>query len=109
MQAFALRNLDPEKPLAMSALADALRCDNSNVTGIADRLEAAGLVERRSAPNDRRVRALVLTERGREVREQVVRRMSDPPPALARLSAADARRLRDALRRAMPPDDPARP
>ena len=40
----------------MSALAHALHCDNSNVTGIVDRLEAAGLVERRAAEHDRRVK-----------------------------------------------------
>src|SRR5215208_6483285 len=73
MQAMALRHLDPESPMPMSALADALRCDNSNVTGITDRLEGAGLVERRPVPNDRRVKGLVLTERGREMRAEVER------------------------------------
>ena len=33
----------------MSALAGLLMCDNSNVTGIVDRLEALGLVERKPA------------------------------------------------------------
>ena len=33
--------------MKLSDLATALRCDNSSVTGIADRLEAAGLAERR--------------------------------------------------------------
>ena len=35
----------------MTELAQALHCDNSNVTGIADRLEAAGLAERRAHPS----------------------------------------------------------
>src|SRR2546423_7707573 len=39
-QAHALRLLDPERPLPMSSLAERLFCDASNVTGIADRLEA---------------------------------------------------------------------
>src|SRR5256886_12246873 len=60
-QAHALRLLDPERPLPMSSLAERLFCDASNVTGIADRLEARGLVERRSAEGDRRVKALTLT------------------------------------------------
>ena len=38
-QAHALRMLDPEEPLPMSALAERLFCDASNVTGIVDRLE----------------------------------------------------------------------
>src|SRR5215212_2103310 len=63
-QAKALRRLDPDSPIAMSRLAEALECDNSNVTQIVDRLEADGLVERRPAPHDRRVKALALTDRG---------------------------------------------
>ena len=49
-QAHALRLLDPEEPMPMSALAERLFCDASNVTGIADRLEARGLVEREAWP-----------------------------------------------------------
>src|SRR5687768_14293067 len=101
MQAMALRQLDPENPVPMGALADALHCDSSNVTGIADRLEGAGLVERRPVPNDRRVKGLVLTDRGREMRAEVERRWSQPPEPLARLGADDAAALRDTLKRAL--------
>ena len=101
MQAMALRQLDPESPVPMGALADALRCDSSNVTGIVDRLESAGLVERRPVPNDRRVKGLVLTERGREMRAEVERRWAVPPEPLAQLGAEDAAALRDALKRAL--------
>lgn len=38
---------------------------NGNVTGLAARLEAEGLVERRSRPGDRRVQLLRLTAKGR--------------------------------------------
>ena len=44
----------------MSSLAELLVCDASNITGIADRLEARGLVERRSVGADRRVKTLAL-------------------------------------------------
>jgi DNA-binding MarR family transcriptional regulator len=104
MQAHALRLLTPGVPQAMSALADALHCDNSNVTGIADRLEAAGLVERRPAPHDRRVKTLLLTPAGEDVRAEVERRMSTPPPGIAALCDADAQALRDILRRALGED-----
>jgi DNA-binding MarR family transcriptional regulator len=100
-QAHALRLLDPERPLPMSSLAERLFCDASNVTGIADRLESRGLVERRSAEGDRRVKALTLTAAGVELREQVLAVMSEPPAAIALLSAADQRALRDILRRAV--------
>ena len=101
MQSMALMQLRRDEPMTMSALAHALNCDNSNVTGIADRLEAQGLVERRAAEHDRRVKTLVLTDRGVELRGEVERRMSVPPPPLAGLSADDAVALRDILQRAL--------
>jgi DNA-binding MarR family transcriptional regulator len=100
MQAYALRLLEPGTPLAMSDLADALHCDASNVTGIVDRLEARGLIARRGADHDRRVKMLVVTERGAALRERLNARLSEPPPEIAALSVADQRALRDILRRA---------
>src|SRR2546429_9237244 len=47
-QAHALRLLDPAEPMPMSALAQRLFCDASNVTGTADRLATPGLVRRES-------------------------------------------------------------
>ena len=101
MQSMALMQLRPGEPMTMSAMAHALQCDNSNVTGIADRLEAMGLIERRAAEHDRRVKTLVITELGKQVRDQVERRMSVPPPPLAGLPEADAIALRDILQRAL--------
>lgn len=100
-QAHALRLLDPEKPMPMSALAERLFCDASNVTGIADRLEARGLVRRQSAEGDRRVKALTITPEGIELREQVVDLMTQPPEAIASLSEDDLLALRDILARAV--------
>src|SRR3954463_7897453 len=68
-QVRALGVLDPERPVPMSELAEALHCDNSNVTGIVDRLEDRGLVERRSATHDRRGKNAPVTERGGGGRE----------------------------------------
>jgi DNA-binding MarR family transcriptional regulator len=101
MQSMALTSLEPDEPMPMSALAQALMCDNSNVTGIVDRLEALGLVERRPAEHDRRVKTVALTERGKTVRGVVQLRMSEPPPPLARLSEEDAVALRGILQRAL--------
>ena len=100
-QAHALRLLDPEHPIPMSALAERLFCDASNVTGIADRLESRGLVERQPGEGDRRVKALTLTPAGVELRGRVLELMSEPPDAIAALSLADQRALRDILRRAV--------
>ena len=101
VQGHALRLLDPERPIAMSALADALFCHASNVTGIVDRLEARGLVERQTGREDRRVKTLALTEAGKRVRSRVVELMRTPPPEIAALSASDQRALRDVLGRAL--------
>lgn len=100
-QLFALRTLDPDEPVPMRALATALQCDSSNVTGLVDGLEAQGLVERREAEHDRRVRMLVVTEHGAEVRGRLIEVMREVPPELAALSVADQRTLRDVLRRAL--------
>jgi MarR family transcriptional regulator, organic hydroperoxide resistance regulator len=100
-QAMALRVLRPGHPVPMSELAGALRCDNSNVTGIVDRLEDRGLVERRSARHDRRVKMLVVTEHGEAIRRRLAERLAAAPEPLARLSDEDQRTLRDVLRRAL--------
>src|ERR671935_203891 len=91
----------PFRHTPMNELAEALACDASNVTGLVDRLEARGFVERRAAPADRRVKTLVLTPAGIALRRRVLERMSEPPDEIARLSRADQRALRDILRRAM--------
>jgi DNA-binding MarR family transcriptional regulator len=85
----------------MSELAAAMFCDASNITGIADRLEARGLVERVPAAHDRRVKTLVLTPEGARVRAELAQRLGEPPETLTSLSAADQRALRDILRRAL--------
>ena len=100
-QVLALKTLEPGRPRAMSELACALRCDNSNVTGIVDRLEDRGLVQRRPSEQDRRVKMLEGTPEGAKLRRRLHERLSQPPPALARLSDADARTLRAVLARAL--------
>jgi DNA-binding MarR family transcriptional regulator len=100
-QAHALRLLDPDEPMPMSALAERLFCDASNVTGIADRLETRGLVRREGLAGDRRVKALTITPSGMKLRRQVMELMSEPPDAIAALSDADQRALRDILARAV--------
>ncbi len=70
-QAGLLRSL--EEPRSMSALAAERACDPSNITGLVDRLERLGLVERRPGPADRRIRLLALTPAGRRMRASIRR------------------------------------
>ncbi|MFY2562191.1 MarR family winged helix-turn-helix transcriptional regulator [Corallococcus terminator] len=102
VQAHVVRQLG-EGPLAMSTLANYLSCDASNVTGLVDRMEARGLVERRSSEQDRRVKMLVLTEPGVALRERLLERLAEPPELIAALSDDDLRALRDIMRRALRP------
>src|ERR671932_1263063 len=86
-QIMALKALGQRGPMPMSELAGTLRCDTSNVTGIVDRLEARDLVVRTSAPHDRRVKLLELTDRGAELGLEIGRRVGEPPPGLTALPA----------------------
>jgi DNA-binding MarR family transcriptional regulator len=73
----ALHELDPDRPLPARDLAEQLGCDRSNVTALVDKLEQAGLVQRRVDPADRRQKTLVVTDAGRRVRDRVHEAMSD--------------------------------
>ena len=100
-QMIALQQLKRDHAKPMSELAKLLACDASNVTGITDRLEERGLVERRNSPGDRRVKMLALTLAGEKLRAEVDRIHGEPPPELEALPAADQLALRDLLRRAL--------
>ena len=65
-----LRRLRHHGPSPMRRLAEQMNCEASNLTGLVDRLEKRGLVERRPDPHDRRVRLLALTEMGDAVSHQ---------------------------------------
>jgi DNA-binding MarR family transcriptional regulator len=86
-------------PRSMGDLAKILSCDSSSVTAITDRLEERGLVTRQPGQRDRRVKMLVLTDEGERVRVEITKRLAEPPPAIAALSSADQKALRDILRR----------
>jgi MarR family transcriptional regulator, organic hydroperoxide resistance regulator len=96
-QAGALLQL--ESPLPMHELASLLACDNSNVTGLVDRLEARDLVARQASSDDRRVKRVVLTPAGRRLRRQLLARVATPVARLERLPVAEQRQLRDLLQR----------
>jgi DNA-binding MarR family transcriptional regulator len=98
-QATVLRMVTPDRPISMSALATALACHASNVTGLVDRLEEQGLVTRRPSDEDRRVKNICLTAKGVEVRGFLCSAIYAPPPELARLDDRELEALESLLRR----------
>lgn len=96
-----LRMLAKGGEVPMRAMAGHLFCDPSNVTGIVDRLETRGLIERRPDPADRRVKLLGITGEGRKLLAEAHRLLLTPPAGLAKLTRAEQRALRDLLRKAL--------
>ncbi|MFI6853153.1 MarR family winged helix-turn-helix transcriptional regulator [Streptomyces sp. NPDC050416] len=86
------------EPLPMRRLAQRLKCEPSNVTGIVDRLEARGLVERQPDPTDRRVKVAAATPEGRRVARSLRESLRFAREPLAGLSEGERVALRDALR-----------
>jgi len=85
-------------PRRMCELAESARTSQASLTGIVDRLEALGLVERIRSAEDRRVVEVALTTAGlaesANVREQVAERLR---ALIEPLSAEEARELRRLL------------
>jgi len=92
-QCHVLHLIEPNRPIPMGRLAEALACDASNVTGLVDRLESRGLVRRDSAAEDRRVKVLALTPKGERLRVTVLERMNESSGRLDRLSPNEQRTL----------------
>lgn len=101
IQARTLLFIDPEQPRTMSEVAQELGCGPSNITGVIDKLEARGLVERRVRAGDRRARTLAMTRRGHSLRKRLSDRLHEPAPWMLALSPEDQADLVEILRRAL--------
>ena len=84
----------------MRSLAHHLRCDASNITGLADRLETRGLVARAEQHGDRRVKLLALTGAGRELRSALEAAMLEASPVMTSLDPGEREVLRGLLLKA---------
>lgn len=76
-----------------------LLIDSATVTGVADRLQAAGLLERRPHGEDRRVHSLCLTRPGRALQAPLDAAMDGLNEEVARAMGGEASALWAALRR----------
>ncbi|MGW6455083.1 MarR family winged helix-turn-helix transcriptional regulator [Streptomyces sp. NPDC055078] len=92
------------EPLPMRRIAQKLKCEPSNVTGIVDRLELRGLVERRPDPHDRRVKLAAPTEEGASTSRQLRESLEFAREPLAQLSDEERTVLRDLLKRMLGED-----
>ena len=81
------------KPQSQRELARRLHYDPSNITALADSLEARGLVERRTDASDRRFRLLALTPEGERLRLSLEQLLAQPPHFLDRLTLAEQKQL----------------
>ncbi len=80
-------------------LSNRLRLDSASITGVIDRLESAGLVERRGDQADRRVHRLFLTDKSRALRDPLDAAMDELNAEAKRAVGADAEELWPALRK----------
>jgi DNA-binding MarR family transcriptional regulator len=87
VQYAALTAIEKAPGIDQRTLARTIGFDTSTITGVIDRLESRGLMQRDASPGDRRVRLLTLTDSGRElllaVQPAVLRaqaRMLEPLP-----------------------------
>ena len=81
------------QPQSQRELARRLHYDPSNITALADSLEARGLIERRPDASDRRFRLLALTPEGERLRAMLEERLAQPPHFLDRLTPAEQTQL----------------
>jgi DNA-binding MarR family transcriptional regulator len=81
------------KPQSQRELARRLHYDPSNITALADSLEARGLLERRTHASDRRFRLLALTPEGERLRASLEELLAQPPHFLDRLTLTEQKQL----------------
>jgi DNA-binding MarR family transcriptional regulator len=92
-----LLHLQPEG-LSQSELSRRLIMHRSNLTGLVDRLEQRGLVERQDVAEDRRAYRVSLTAKGRKVVEEILPGYYEKADQVLRhLSPHRARQLADEL------------
>lgn len=91
-QIWALRAIHAYSGITVGTLAQKMYLHISTVSGILDRLEERGLVERKRSPDDRRVTCLDVTAKGRAI----LARAPEPPRSLvlSGLRALPPRELR---------------
>jgi DNA-binding MarR family transcriptional regulator len=96
----ALAKLYEVGPCSQNHLGRLIYLDAATIKGVVDRLHLRGFVTALNDPNDRRRRAVALTDRGRHLTEAAVRVAADIAAAtLAPLTAEEQRQIAKLLRK----------
>ena len=98
----ALFTLDKDRGRPIGALAREWGCDPSTATWLVDRLEKAGLAERRPSTEDRRVKLIRLTPKGAKTTKELMAEYHQPPPEMTALSSAELNALAALLEKLTP-------
>jgi DNA-binding MarR family transcriptional regulator len=94
----ALNCLDEQHGLSQREVAELLGIDRTRMVVLVDELQAKGLVERRSQPDDRRKNIVGLTSKGRDVMQRAGHLVDECERRfLAALSESDAQQFKNAL------------
>lgn len=101
----ALHTLDA--PMAMKELGKRLHCDPSFITGVADMLEKRGLARREPHPGDRRIKNLILTGEGCDLRQRVEGELAARMPWAYGLNDDERSQLLALIRKMLSADAPA--
>ncbi|WP_205703202.1 MULTISPECIES: MarR family winged helix-turn-helix transcriptional regulator [Acutalibacteraceae] len=64
-------------PCTPKEIAKELRLENSTISGVLDRMQKRGVIDRELDPNDRRSIQVVLTEEGKAMKDDVLRVIDD--------------------------------
>jgi MarR family transcriptional regulator, organic hydroperoxide resistance regulator len=98
VQAMVLNFLGQEDGITSTELGRKTALDSATLTGILDRLESAGFVERKRHPEDRRAIRICLTETGRKISGELFSTAIEANKEfLAGLSASEQKALRKLL------------
>lgn len=93
-----LRCLWDENAQTAKKLADRLALDGSTITGILDRMEQKGLIEKQTDPKDRRAMQVMLTTKGKKLQKPVSEAIETANRrALVKLDQQEAEFLKNVL------------
>jgi DNA-binding MarR family transcriptional regulator len=94
MQAFTLCLLEPDQSVPMKSISTFMSCDPSNITGTIEQLVVEGLVDRKEAMHDRRIKTVTITDKGLKLRDKFLElTTSTRLPNLASLTQEETEQL----------------